>query len=125
MKFLFQGECNIIYNSRTSLISILLLYKYSSYDYRVIFSCQTVYTPYWATLYFVSCACFMSDIFCVLCMFYVRYILCLVHVLCPINILCRMHVLCCYRWVILVRNQVRYMLGGETGKITFGRIKYN
>jgi len=30
-------ECNIIYNSRTSPISILLLYKYSSYDYRVIF----------------------------------------------------------------------------------------
>ena len=30
-------ECNIIYNSRTSLISILLLYKYSSYGYRVIF----------------------------------------------------------------------------------------
>ena len=26
-----------IQNSRTSLISILLLYKYSSYDYRVIF----------------------------------------------------------------------------------------
>jgi hypothetical protein len=25
-------ECNIIYNSRTSLISILLLHKYSSYD---------------------------------------------------------------------------------------------
>ena len=30
-------EFNIIYNSRTSLISILLLYKYSSYDYVVIF----------------------------------------------------------------------------------------
>jgi len=30
-------ECNIIHNSRTSIILILLLYKYSSYDYRVIF----------------------------------------------------------------------------------------
>jgi hypothetical protein len=26
--------------------------------------------------------------------------------------------------MILVRDQIRYMLGGETGKITFGRIKY-
>ena len=36
-----------IQNSRTSLISILLLYKYSSYA----FSCQSVYTFFWATLY--------------------------------------------------------------------------
>jgi len=27
--------------------------------------------------------------------------------------------------MILVRHQIRNMLGGETGKITFGRIKYN
>jgi hypothetical protein len=27
--------------------------------------------------------------------------------------------------MILVRNQIRNMLGGETGKITFGRINYN
>jgi len=27
--------------------------------------------------------------------------------------------------MILVRNQIRNMLGGVTGKITFGRIKYN
>jgi len=26
---------------------------------------------------------------------------------------------------ILVRNQIRIMLGGETSKITFGRINYN
>jgi len=34
-----------IQNSRTSLISILFLYKYSSYDCRVI--CQSVYTFFW------------------------------------------------------------------------------
>jgi len=27
--------------------------------------------------------------------------------------------------MILLRNQIRNMLGGETGKITFGRINYN
>ena len=27
--------------------------------------------------------------------------------------------------MILVQNQIRDMIGGETGKITFGRIKYN
>jgi hypothetical protein len=27
--------------------------------------------------------------------------------------------------MILVRNQIRKMLGGKTGTITFGRIKYN
>jgi hypothetical protein len=27
--------------------------------------------------------------------------------------------------MILVRNQIRHMLGGETGKITFGSINYN
>jgi hypothetical protein len=31
-------ECNWFQNSRTSVISILLLYKYSSYGYKVIFS---------------------------------------------------------------------------------------
>ena len=33
-------ECNWIQNSRTSLLSILLLYKYSIYGYRVIFFMQ-------------------------------------------------------------------------------------
>ena len=37
-------------NSRTSLISILLLYKYSSYDYRVIFFMSKCAYIFWATL---------------------------------------------------------------------------
>jgi hypothetical protein len=36
---------------RTSLISILLLYKYSSYDYRVIFFMSKCVYIFWATLY--------------------------------------------------------------------------
>jgi hypothetical protein len=40
-------QCNIIYNSRTSLISILLLYKYSSYDYRVIFFVSKCVYIFW------------------------------------------------------------------------------
>jgi len=38
-------------NSRTSLISILLLYKYSSYDYRVTFFMSKCVYIFWATLY--------------------------------------------------------------------------
>jgi len=43
---------NWIQNSRTSLISILLLYKYSSYDYRVIFFMSKCVYFFWATLYY-------------------------------------------------------------------------
>ena len=39
-----------IQNSRTSHISILLLYKYSSYDYRVIFFMSKCVYIFWATL---------------------------------------------------------------------------
>jgi len=48
-----------IQNSRTSLISILLLYKYSSYDYRVIFFMSKCVYIFWATLYICTyvCAC--------------------------------------------------------------------
>jgi len=42
-----------IQNSRTSLISILLLYKYSSYDYREIFFMSKCAYFFWATLYFM------------------------------------------------------------------------
>ena len=49
-------ECNIMYNSKTSLISIFLLYKYSSYGYRVIFfMSKCVYIFFWATLYIMQC----------------------------------------------------------------------
>ena len=44
-----------IQNSRTSLISILLLNKYSSYDYRVIFFMSKCAKNFWATVYLQSC----------------------------------------------------------------------
>ena len=51
-----------IYNSRTSLISILLLYKYSSYDYSNIFLVKMCVHFFWATLYIklghITAACF-------------------------------------------------------------------
>ena len=46
----------IIQNSRTSLISILLLYKYSSYDYGVIFFMSKCVYIFWATLYITKCS---------------------------------------------------------------------
>jgi len=43
-----------IQNSRTFLISILLLYKYSSYDCRVIFFMSKCAYIFWATLYLLN-----------------------------------------------------------------------
>jgi len=44
-----------IQNSRTSLISILLLYKYSSYDYRVIFFMSKCVYIFWGSF----CICYI------------------------------------------------------------------
>jgi hypothetical protein len=45
-----------IQNSRTSLISILFLYKYSGYDYRIIFFMSKCVYIFWATLYIAVCS---------------------------------------------------------------------
>ena len=51
-------EWNIIYNSRISLISILLLYKYSGYGYSVIFFMSKVCVHFWNhSVYIYICVC--------------------------------------------------------------------
>jgi len=50
MKFLFQGE-SVIESKIQGHLSHQFLYKYSSYDYRVIFFMSKCVYIFWATLY--------------------------------------------------------------------------